>query len=96
MGAIGNELMIYAVIYVSIPAMGGNSLKDVFPIFAPHINPRDGGGNRDLHRENPSGNPYQSPQWGAIAEEIDNAKWHTVSIPAMGGNRPRLCWSIPL
>lgn len=43
MGAIGNELMIYAVIYVSIPAMGGNRLRHMIFHITIGINPRDGG-----------------------------------------------------
>lgn|GEM_PF-6746888 len=34
-------------------------------------------------------NEYQSPQWGAIAEEDKMKSEWRVSIPAMGGNRRR-------
>ena len=42
------------------------------------------------------GTEYQSPQWGAIGEIKRAAHINCVSIPAMGGNRPILCWSVPL
>lgn len=42
------------------------------------------------------GMEYQSPKWGAIGKDDISGEVDVVSIPAMGGNRPRLCWSISL
>lgn len=36
------------------------------------------------------------PAMGAIAVKIGGVTNEYISIPAMGGNRPRLCWPIPL
>ena len=39
------------------------------------------------------GMEYQSPRWGAIENANSKILFHNISIPAMGGNRARYCYS---